>query len=116
MAWWAWVVIWVVLVLGLLAMLAAMAWRLFRKGMAVLDELDALASTTELLDRAVEVAGEQRRQLAILEGADEVRRRRREHVRAAAMERKRSRHDARIARGKALVKADASAGNWFSAH
>ena len=115
MPWWSWVVIWVVLVLGLLGMLAGMAWRLFRKGIAVLDELESLAATTELLDRAADVAEEQHRELAILVGADELRRRR-EHVRAAARERKRDRHDARIARGKALTKADASARQWFSAH
>ncbi|MCU1423242.1 MAG: inosine 5-monophosphate dehydrogenase [Microbacteriaceae bacterium] len=114
MPWWSWVVIWVVLVLALLGMLAWMAWRLFRKGVAVLDELDALAAKTELLDRAADVAEEQRRELAILVGADELRRRR-EFVRAAAAERKSDRHDARIARGKALVKVDPASREWFSA-
>ena len=114
MPWWSWVVIWVVLVLALLGMLALMAWRLFRKGVAVLDELDALAATTELLDRAAEVAEEQRSELAILVGAEELRRRR-EFVRAAAAERKRERHEVRIARGRALVKVDPSSREWFSA-
>ena len=114
MPWWSWVVIWVVLVLALLGMLAFMAWRLFRKGVGVLEELDALAAKTELLDRAADVAEEQRRELAILVGAEE-RRRRREFVRAAAAERKSDRHDSRIARGKALVKVDPASREWFSA-
>ena len=115
MPWWSWVVIWVVLVLALVGMLAFMAWRLFRKGVAVLEELDGLASKTELLDRAADVAEQQRQELAILVGADELRRRR-AIVRAAADARRGDRRDARLARGRALVKVDASSREWFSGH
>ena len=113
MPWWSWVIIWVVLVLALLGMLALMAWRLFRKGIAVLDALDGLASTTELLGSAGEDAERQRQELAILIGAEELRRRR-EYVRAAARERRGARRDSRIARGRALVKVDAASREWFS--
>ncbi len=114
MPWWSWLVIWVVLVLALLGMFAIMAFRLFRKGMGVLTELEALAGKAELLDLASEAVEEQRRELAILAGVARTRRRR-ELVREAAMARRSARHDARIARGRALLRVDASAREWFKA-
>ena len=42
MAWWAWLIIWTVLVLGLLGMLAWLGWRLFKKGAAVFRALEEL--------------------------------------------------------------------------
>jgi hypothetical protein len=114
MPWWSWIVIWGVLAVALLAMLAIMAFRLFRKGVGVLTELEALATKAELLDRAAEVVDEQRQELAILAGAAATRRRR-ELVREAALGRKAARHDARIARAKALIGVDASTREWFKA-
>ncbi len=115
MPWWSWVVIWVALALALLGMLVWMAVRLFRKAGAVLDELDALASAAELLDRAAEVATEQHTELAILVGAEEMRRRR-ALVRADALARRSARRAARIIRAKALTRVDASTREWFSEH
>jgi hypothetical protein len=112
MPWWSWLIIWVVLVLALLAMFAAMAYRLFRKGVAVLTELERLGEKTEILQRVDEAVEERHAQLAILAGAAEMRRRR-ELVRAAALDRKAARHDARIARAKALTRVDASTREWF---
>ena len=43
MSWWAWLLIWTGLVLALLAVLALGAWWLFRKSMAVLDDVADLA-------------------------------------------------------------------------
>lgn len=114
MPWWSWIVIWVVLVLALVGMLAFMAFRLFRKGVAVLGELDTLASKMELLDRQDDELETSGRQLAILAGAAEMRARR-AVVREAAMTRKADRHDARIARAKALTRVDASKREWFKA-
>jgi hypothetical protein len=112
MPWWSWIVIWVVLVVALLAMLAIMTVRLFRKGVGVLTELERLGEKAVLLQQADSVVDEQRSQLAILAGAAEMRRRR-ELVRAAALDRKATRHDARIARAKALTRVDASKRDWF---
>ncbi|MES2171254.1 MAG: hypothetical protein V4479_11125 [Actinomycetota bacterium] len=114
MPWWSWVVIWAVLAVALLAMLASMAFRLFRKGVAVLDELGTLASKMEILEQESEELGRQREQLAILAGATYTRERR-ARIREAAMERRAARHDARIARAKALTKVDASTREWFKA-
>jgi hypothetical protein len=112
MPWWSWIVIWVVLVAALLAMLVIMAVRLFRKGVGVLTELERLGEKAELLERAEAAVDEQREQLAILAGAAEMRRRR-ELVRAAALDRKAARHDARIARARSLTGVDASKRDWF---
>jgi hypothetical protein len=114
MPWWSWVIIWAALALALLAMLAFMAFRLFRKGIALLDELGNLASKMELLESEADELGRQREQLAILAGTQYTRERR-ARVRAAAMERRAARHDARIARAKALTKVDASSREWFKA-
>jgi peptidoglycan hydrolase CwlO-like protein len=114
MPWWSWLIIWVVLVLALLAMLALMAFRLFRKGVGVLTELETLASKMELLQSESDALDKQKEQLAILAGAAYTRERR-ARVRAAALERRAARHDARIARAKALTKVDASTREWFKA-
>jgi hypothetical protein len=114
MPWWSWIVIWAVLVLVLLGMFALMAFRLFRKGVAVLGELDVLASKMQLLEGESDELGRQKERLAILAGVAYTRERR-ARVREAAMERRAARHDARIARGRALTKVDASTREWFKA-
>jgi hypothetical protein len=121
MPWWSWVIIWVVLALALLGMLVFMAIRLFRKGVRVLDELGVLASKAELLDSvtdaaeaAEDAAAAQQQRLAILAGAEAMRERR-EFVRAAALDRKAARHDARIARAKRITSVDANSREWFKA-
>lgn len=115
MPWWSWVVIWVVLALALVAMFALMGIRLFRKGVAVFDELEILAGTLEILDEAsdsLDDARVQREQLALLVGTEETRRRR-AAVRSAALDRRDARHDARIDRGRRITSVDASTRGWF---
>ncbi len=53
MPWWSWIVIWACLVLALIAMLVFSGWGLFRKAVAVFDELGALGAKLELLDAAI---------------------------------------------------------------
>lgn len=113
-AWWGWLVIWVCLGLALLAVLAISAWRLFRKAVAVLDELETLAEKTDLLEQVADEAGDTREQLAILAGAEQTRRRR-ALVRKAALDRKAARHDSRMARAKRITRVDASTREWFKA-
>ncbi len=112
--WWGWLVIWVCLALALLAVLAISAFRLFRKGIAVLDELETLAEKTDILEQVADEADDTRHQLAILAGAEETRRRR-SLVRDAALERKAVRHDSRMARARKITRVDTSTRAWFKA-
>jgi hypothetical protein len=114
MPWWSWLVIWVLLALALVGMLTLMAFRLVRKGLAVLGELDVLASKLEILDREGDELDGQQRQLAILVGAAKMRERR-ALVRAAALERRARRREARLVRARALTAVDASTREWFKA-
>jgi hypothetical protein len=113
MPWWSWLLIWSGLVIALLAMLTLFAVSLFRKGVALAEELATTAATLELLDRASDVAAEQHTELAILQTRSEVRARR-EQVRARSAERKARNHDARLDRARRITRVDASARKWFS--
>ncbi len=112
MPWWSWLIIWVVLSLALIAVFVLMGIRLFRKGVAVFAELEVLADKLDILDAASDAAEETGEQLAILAGSEETRRRR-ALVRAAALERRDGRHDARLARGRRITTVDASTRRWF---
>jgi hypothetical protein len=112
MPWWAWLLIWAVLLLSLLGMLALFAVLLFRKAGAVARELEHLASLATILDQADQVLDDQRADIAILENYAEVRRRR-ERVRFEAMTRRSARHSARIARAKSLIAVEADKRSWF---
>jgi hypothetical protein len=106
MPWWSWLLIWFALGLALIGMFVFFAVRLFRKAMAVFHELEALAARFDVLSTAAERLDEHRTQLAVLAkhwdvSAD------RDRVREASLRRRDERHDARIARAKALTKADA---------
>jgi len=116
-AWWGWLLIWLGLGLTLIAMLVLVGLVLFRKLMAMFAALETLTAKLEILDRVSDLADEQREhveRLAILAGEDATRERR-DRVRDATRARKDARHDKRIARGKALLKVDASARKWFPA-
>ncbi len=103
MAWWAWLIIWTVLVLALVGMLAWLGYRLFKKGVAVLRELEQLTDKVARLNENVEqLAPEEPADRAILLGYAEVARRRELHLERKA-ELKQARRDARIKRGKLLV-------------
>lgn len=114
MPWWSWLIIWTCLVLALVTVLVVSAWRLFRKAVAIFDDLGTLAEKTELLDAATTEFDEQRAELAILQKLSDVQARRR-HVREAASARRQGRHSTRLARGRALTRFDASSRRWFHA-
>ena len=105
MPWWSWVLIWTVLVLALLAMLAFLGWRLFKKAMTAFTALGELAGKLELLDAAAgDVAPDGFRPWILRD---------REEIRAAhralsdlGADKRHARRDARLARGKLLVTAD----------
>jgi hypothetical protein len=102
MAWWAWLIIWTVLVLGLLAMLAGLGYRLFVKARGALRELDALGEKISRLTENVEHLAEQPTDRAIAVGYAETARRHDRHMELRA-ELKQSRREARVARGKLLI-------------
>jgi len=132
-AWWGWLLIWLGLGLALIAMLVLIGILLFRKLMLLFAALETLSGKLEILDRvAASVSdsadehdstdehdsadGQRQRveQLAILAGEDATRQRR-DRVREAAHARRDARHETRIARGRALLKVDASTREWFPA-
>jgi len=103
MQWWAWLIIWVVLGLGFFGMLAWLGYRLFRKFMAAMHELELLSDKVARLSENVEeLAPEEPTDRAILLGYAEVARRRELHQERKA-ELKQARREARIKRGKLLV-------------
>jgi len=126
-AWWSWLLIWLGLGLALIAMLVLIGILLFRKLMLLFAALETLSGKLEILDRVAasvsdsadehDTADGQRErveQLAILAGEDATRQRR-DRVREAAHARRDARHETRIARGRALLKVDASTHEWFPA-
>ena len=112
MPWWSWLIIWTSLVIALIAVLVVAAWRLFRKAVAVFDELGTLAAQAELLDVAVTTFDEQQAETAILQKLSDVQARRR-RVRDAAAARRDARRSSRLARGRALTRFDANSRQWF---
>ncbi|MDP3209268.1 MAG: hypothetical protein Q8M65_08970 [Rhodoglobus sp.] len=103
MTWWAWVLIWLALVLGLFAMLGLCAWLLFRKFITLMDDLSDLADRSALLEPPDSdlVAPP----IAVLADPRDMREReaaRRGH----RAERRWRRHESRIARGKAITSLD----------
>jgi flagellar biosynthesis/type III secretory pathway M-ring protein FliF/YscJ len=105
MAWWAWLIIWTVLVLGLFAMLGLLGYRLFRKFMAAMAELETLSEKAAQLADNVEELKADPTERAIELGYAEVARRR-ERLVARREEIKQARREARLQRGKLLVKPD----------
>ncbi len=112
MPWWSWLIIWTSLVIALIAVLVVAAWRLFRKAVAVFNELGTLAAKAELLDAAGVKFDEQQADIAILQKLSDVQVRRR-RVREAAAARRDARRGSRLARGRALTRFDANSRQWF---
>jgi len=103
MAWWAWLIIWTVLVLGLLGMLALLGYRLFVKFRATLHALDELGEKVARLTENVEaLAPEEPTERAVLVGYATVSRRHDKH-RERRDELRDARREARLARGKLLI-------------
>lgn len=108
-AWWGWLLIWVGLVLILLAMLVIVALWLFRKAMALLDDLSDVADKTTSLD--VDTAELSKPQIAILAELSEIRQQHETRkIRRADL--KLARHERRIARAKRITRRDASTTQW----
>lgn len=107
MPWWSWILIWAGLVLVLLGVLAWCALRLYRKAMALAGEADELQTLLdELAARAEALAAhEPPAENAVTRGAAAVERDR-ARIRAEIDERKRERHEARLARARRLISAD----------
>jgi len=107
--WWGWLAIWGALSLCLIAMLALFAWWLFRKFLALMDDLGDLAETAELLTPDDDAPA--RPELAVLAAYRDVYAKR-EVQRSRASERARVRHDKRVARGKRITGVDATSVRW----
>ncbi|WP_374948060.1 hypothetical protein [Agreia sp.] len=106
MHWWSWILIWLGLAILLVGTLAFFGWRLFRKGVAVVDELSTLTEKIELLQRNVDELTSEAPPNAILEGYSAVANRRdRDKARRASM--RQLRRDARMQRGRLITAAHA---------
>ncbi|MDO9397070.1 MAG: hypothetical protein Q7T71_11040 [Herbiconiux sp.] len=102
MAWWAWLIIWTVLVLGLLGMLALLGYRLFTKARGALRELEQLTEKVARLSENVEQLQPEPVENAIALGYPEVARRR-DVLTSRRDELKQARREARLAHGKLLI-------------
>jgi hypothetical protein len=102
MHWWSWILIWLALALLLVGTLVFFGWRLFRKGVAVFEELERLTEKVELLQRNVEELSQETPPNAILDGYSVVANRRdREKQRRATM--RQLRRDTRMQRGRLIT-------------
>ena len=106
------IAVWGILVLAMLAMLAIFAVVLFRKLIGLLHELSELVARTAILDGVHRAEPEPRPLPAVLAGPASASPR--WHARRyRSRERRSARRTARIARGTALVNAEATAIHWF---
>jgi hypothetical protein len=105
MAWWAWLIIWTVLVLGLFGTLALLGYRLYKKLRAAMLELTKLTDQVAQLNENIEELAPDHPDRAIELGYAEVVRRRELHNERRA-ELRQARREARIRRGKLLIKPD----------
>lgn len=105
MAWWAWLIIWAVLVLGLFGMLALLGLRLYRKLRAALGALEELGEKVAQLNENVEKLDPDHPDRAIALGYAEISRRH-DIRRDRRSESREGRRMARLARGKLLIRPD----------
>ena len=109
-AWWGWLLIWTGLVLGLAGMLALFAWRLFRKGLRILDEVGELADTAAVFD-GIDDAELPPQAIAVLAEMSDIRAR--EEARKYHRSVRRSeRHRRRLDRAHRITSVDASQVRW----
>lgn len=109
MPWWAWLLIWAGLALGLLVMLGLFAWWLFRKFLTLMDDVADLAERSALLevDDPVIVKPE----IAVLAELSDIRARERAR-RTRRADLRRQRHEKRMARARRITSAGASQREW----
>jgi hypothetical protein len=107
MPWWSWLLIWTGLVLGLLGMLAFFGWWLFRKVMAAAKEASALIEKADVLQIRADQLADEAFHPAVFADASVLAAERQQAAAEKAFA-KQARRDARVRRGKLLVKADPS--------
>jgi len=107
MPWWSWILIWGGLFLAMIAMLALLSWWLFRKAVAVMDELGQLADKADALGRLSEQLAEDDPafRAAVLRDRREVAAEHHTRVQER-VHRRLTRRENRIARGRMLTRAD----------
>jgi hypothetical protein len=105
MPWWSWLVIWGSLGLLALAALAFLGYRIVIKFMAVFSALGDLADKTALLDAQTDALVNDRVPSAVFADPVELARARRAQ-KARRAHRRQLRREARVLRGKIIVKAD----------
>jgi hypothetical protein len=108
--WWGWIAIWGGLVLALAALLALLAWWLFRKAMVVLDDLGELTDLTAVLD-GVDDTPPPRARPAVLDDLKAVRAAREARI-TRRTARREARHDRRMARAHRITTVGASTVRW----
>lgn len=113
-AWWGWLLIWVGLGLGFIGMLAFFAWRLFRAGLGLLDDVADLTDKLDILSAAEHSPELTSPMLAVLADVRDVKAREAERVAS-----RRSRHDAkrerRMARAIEIGSVDVAGTEWPAA-
>jgi hypothetical protein len=111
MVWWAWLLIWGVLVLAMLGMLALSGVRLFRKVVRVFESLADLVGKAEVLEAAEDGHGEAP-PIALLQKRSAVLARRDLELERRD-ERRAARHSRRIARARTLIGTNVASRRWF---
>jgi hypothetical protein len=106
MNWWSWILIWLALAVLLVGTLVYFGWRLFRKGVAVVEELGRLTDKVDLLQRNVEKLSPETPSNAILDGYSAVatRRDREKHRRSTVRQ---LRRETRLQRGRLITSSNA---------
>lgn len=113
-AWWGWMLIWLALGLGSLAMYTLFARRLVRAGLGLVDDLADLADTFEILGNAEHSHHQPATNLAVL--ADPLDVRAREAARVATRRQRRdARQERRMARAVEIGSVDVASTEWPAA-
>lgn len=113
-AWWGWLLIWLALGLGSIAMLTLFAWRLFRAGLGLLDDLADLTDKLDILDDAEHTHDPSATNLAVLADPGDVRAREASRV-AARRQRRGARQEQRMARAVEIGSVDVASTEWPAA-
>ena len=113
-AWWGWLLIWLALGLGSIAMLTLFAWRLFRAGLGLLDDLADLTDKLDILDDAEHTHEPSATNLAVLADPIDVRAREASRV-AARRQRRGARQEQRMARAVEIGSVDVASTEWPAA-
>lgn len=113
-AWWGWLLIWGVLVLGFIGMLAFFGWRLFRSGLGLVDDLADLTDKLDILSAAEDSHELPATTLAVLADRSEVQAREADRA-AVRRERRESKRERRLARAFEIGSVDVASTRWPAA-